>query len=71
MYADLMGNHKKQGIKSLCDNNVKKKPKLIQEMKDLFYKKGLELGTRKELLDYVWDKQFSLSLGLSDRSSKI
>ena len=50
---------------------AKKKPKLIQEMKDLFYKKGLELGTRKEMLDYVWDKQFSLSLGLNDRSSKI
>ena len=40
-------------------------------MKNLFYKKGLELGTRKEMLDYVWDKQFSLSLGLNDRSSKI
>ena len=24
MYADLVGNHKKQGIKSLCDNIVTK-----------------------------------------------
>lgn len=22
MYAELMGNHKKQGIKSLCDNKI-------------------------------------------------
>lgn len=50
---------------------AKKKPKLIQECKDLFYSKGKKLGTREEMLDYVWNKQFSLSLGLNDRSSKI
>lgn len=65
MYADLMGNHKKQGIKSPCDNNVKKKANLIKQAKDLFYEKGTKLGTRKEMLDYVWNKQFSLSLGYS------
>lgn len=42
---------------------AKKKADLIKESKDLFYSKGLSLGTRKEMLDYVWDKQFSLSLG--------
>ena len=50
---------------------AKKKAALIQASKDLFYAKGKELGTRQEMLDYVWNKQFSLSLGLNDRSSKI
>ena len=50
---------------------AKKKAALIQASKDLFYTKGKELGTRQEMLDYVWNKQFSLSLGLNDRSSKI
>lgn len=55
MYADLTGDCKKQRIKSLCDNKVKKKPKLLEETKQLFYKKGKELGVRKVLLDYVWN----------------
>ena len=42
----------------------KKKANLIKESKELYYKKGLSLGTRKEMLEYVWEKQFSYSLGL-------
>jgi DNA polymerase-3 subunit alpha len=44
---------------------AKKKANLIKQTKDLFYEKGTKLGTRKEMLDYVWNKQFSLSLGYS------
>lgn len=35
----------------------------IKEHKELFYKSGLEIGTRKELLDYVWLYQFTPSFG--------
>lgn len=35
----------------------------IEVVKELFYKKGLERGTRKELLDYVWNVQVSMQLG--------
>jgi hypothetical protein len=38
------GNLQKQRIKSLCDNKSKKKEKIIQEIKELFFKKGLENG---------------------------
>ena len=44
---------------------MKKKPKLLEETKELFYKKGQELGTRKELLDYVWNVQFKRQFGLT------
>lgn len=43
---------------------AKKKPKLLEETKELFYKKGQELNTRKELLDYVWNVQFKRQFGL-------
>ena len=42
---------------------AKGKPKLVQECRELFYKKGKEAGTSLALLDYVWDKQISMSLG--------
>lgn len=35
----------------------------IPEMKQMFYDKGYEVGTRKQLLDYVWEEQFSMQLG--------
>lgn len=44
---------------------AKKKAAVIQEAKELFYKKGLENGARKELLDYVWDTQITPQLGYS------
>lgn len=43
----------------------KKKKALIEECKNLFFTKGLENGTRINLLNYVWDEQISLSLGYS------
>ena len=46
---------------------IAKKSKAAQEAaKELFYSKGLERGTRKELLDYVWGTQISMSLGWND-----
>ena len=65
IYADLTGDCKKQGIKSPYDNKVKKKPKLLEETKQLFYEKGKELGVRKVLLDYVWNVQFARQFGLT------
>lgn len=44
---------------------AKKKPKLIEEVKELFYIKGAELGTSQAMLDYVWKKQISRQLGYS------
>ena len=44
---------------------AKKKPKLLEETKQLFYKKGKELGVRKVLLDYVWNVQFARQFGLT------
>lgn len=34
---------------------AKKKPEIMQEIKELFYQKGEEIGTRTVLLDYVWN----------------
>jgi len=42
---------------------AKKKPKLVAESKELFYKKGAELGARKEFLDYVWKYDVTPQLG--------
>lgn len=44
---------------------AKKKPALVAECKELFYKKGAELGTRKEFLDYVWEYDITPQLGYS------
>ena len=43
----------------------KKKPNLVEKAKELFYESGEELGTTKALLDYVWDVQIAMQLGLS------
>ncbi|HCL4455136.1 TPA: DNA polymerase III subunit alpha [Clostridium botulinum] len=44
---------------------AKKKPKLIEECKQLFYNKGLETKARLELLNYVWKVQIKRQLGYS------
>lgn len=44
---------------------AKKKPKLLAEMKEKFFQKGLSLGTSEKLLDYVWNVQFKKSFGYS------
>ena len=43
---------------------AKKKPELREEMRLQFYKHGQELGTRKIMLDYVWNVQFATQFGL-------
>jgi len=44
---------------------AKKKFREIEQVKELFYSKGTELGTSKVLLDYVWNVQVSMQLGYS------
>ena len=44
---------------------AKKSFKAQEEAKALFYSKGKELGTRIQLLNYVWDIQISRQLGYS------
>lgn len=44
---------------------AKKKKKLQEEAHENFYKKGSELGTRKNMLDYVWQECVRPQLGYS------
>ena len=44
---------------------LKKKAKLIDEIHKKFYDSGEKLGTRKEMLDYVWNVQIKRQLGYS------
>ena len=45
---------------------IAKKSKTAQEeVKELFYTRGIENGTRRELLDYVWNVQIGRQLGYS------
>lgn len=43
----------------------KKKDEITEEVKKMFYEKGLAAGTRKEFLDYVWEAQVTPQLGYS------
>lgn len=64
-----MGNHKKQGIKSPYDNNVKKNPKAFYELRDEYYKVTEEKGLSKKLCEYVFDVLVSMSRGYGFNSS--
>lgn len=44
---------------------AKKKPKLLEETKLKFFKKGKETGASEILLNYVWNVQFKKSFGYS------
>ena len=44
---------------------AKKNKSLIEECHNLFYSKGRELGTREELLNYVWNVQIGRQIGYS------
>ncbi|MEJ7218416.1 hypothetical protein WL224_02340 [Staphylococcus gallinarum] len=44
---------------------AKPKGAAINEIKSLFYRKGEECGTRKEMLDYVWNIQFAMQFSYS------
>lgn len=44
---------------------AKKKPKLLEETRQLFFKKGSECGASIKLLEYVWFVQFKKSFGYS------
>ena len=42
---------------------AKKNAKALEKAKKMFYERGKELGTRKEMLDYVWNVQFAMQFG--------
>jgi DNA polymerase-3 subunit alpha len=42
---------------------AKKKPKILQQCKELLYEKGLANGCRQVFLDYVWDVQIAMQRG--------
>ena len=44
---------------------AKKKAKLVDEIHKIFYESGEKLGTRKEMLDYVWNVEIKRQLGYS------
>lgn len=44
---------------------AKKKADVLAKAKELFYKKGKEIGTREVFLNYVWNVQFKKSFGYS------
>lgn len=44
---------------------AKKNFRDIEGVRQLFYEKGLAAGNRKQILDYVWNVQVSMSLGYS------
>jgi DNA polymerase-3 subunit alpha len=60
-----IGNFTLQDANKLRKGIAKKKAKIIADAKDLFYSKGLEAGTRKQLLDYIWIIQITPQLGYS------
>ena len=43
---------------------AKKKADVLEKAKNLFFKKGKEVGTSEKLLNYVWNIQFKKSFGL-------
>lgn len=44
---------------------AKKQFREIEQVKNMFYDKGREIGTSENLLNYVWNGQISMSLGYS------
>lgn len=44
---------------------AKKKLQDIEKLKELFYEKGFQQGTRKQMLDYVWNEALAIQLGYS------
>lgn len=48
----------------------KKDKKLQQDMKDMFFEHGIEIGTSENMLNYIWKEVVGKQLGLSEGSSK-
>ncbi len=60
-----IANFSMQEANKLRKSIAKKKTKLQMEAKELFYKKGNEINTSHNLLDYVWIEVISKQLGYS------
>ena len=41
----------------------KKNPEIIEEVKNMFFKQGLDNGTSKNMLEYVWNVQIAKQIG--------
>ena len=50
---------------------ARKKPKVIEATRQLFYNKGHEIGTSENLLNYIWKHQIGMSLGYSFRANSV
>lgn len=44
---------------------AKKKKEILDECKEMFYEAGIKIGTRQQMLDYVWNTLFSPQFGYS------
>lgn len=60
-----ISNFTMQEANRLRKTIAKKAFREIENVRQLFYEKGLAAGTRKVLLDYVWKVQIGMSLGYS------
>ena len=60
-----ISNFDRKEANKLRKTVAKKNFRDIEGVKKLFYEKGAAAGTRQCVLDYVWDKQISRSLGYS------
>ncbi len=51
--------------------SIAKKKKVLQDQaKELFFRKGMEIGTSDNLLNYIWNEVIGKQLGLNEGSSK-
>lgn len=55
-FTEVEANKLRKGISKKIESQIK-------ESKELFFKKGLEIGNSEEFLNYVWNEQFGKQLG--------
>lgn len=68
MLLSMDENVVKFGVKEanyLRKSIAKKKPELRESMREEFFRRGKEIGTREVMLDYVWNVQFATQFGYS------
>ena len=63
IYAELIGNYKNQGIKSLQGNILKKSPKDYEQLTKEYFEAVEEKGLSKNLCNYVWNVLVATSRG--------
>ena len=63
IYAELIGNYKNQGIKSLQGNILKKSPKDYEQLTKEYFETVKEKGLSQNLCNYVWNVLVATSRG--------